>query len=97
MTTRNSISLLRRASRVWSGFIAARGLPPSGRVPRTIVSPGARPRGLLDPSQLSLLMRSKSGRYMLMTMPPTVTPRNRIMTGSMRVRRLATAWSTSSS
>src|SRR5262249_45986283 len=48
-------------------------------------------------AQLSLLMRSNSGRYMLMTMPPTVTPRKAIMTGSIRVSRLDTAWSTSSS
>src|SRR5262249_44309143 len=47
--------------------------------------------------QLSLLMRSNSGRYMLTTMPPTVTPRKAIITGSISVSRLATAWSTSSS
>ena len=47
--------------------------------------------------QESLLMRSKSGRYIAMMMPPTEIPRNRIMIGSIIVRRFATAWSTSSS
>src|SRR2546427_286530 len=46
---------------------------------------------------VSLLMRSKIGRYISMTMPPTMPPRNAIMIGSSSVRSPATAASTSSS
>ena len=45
----------------------------------------------------SLLIRSKIGRYIAMTMPPTTPPRNAIMIGSSSVSRPATAVSTSSS
>ena len=48
-------------------------------------------------SYVSLLIRSKIGRYIAMTMPPTTPPRNAIMIGSRSVRRPATAVSTSSS
>ena len=44
-----------------------------------------------------LLIRSKIGRYIAMTMPPTMPPRNAIMIGSSSVNRPATATSTSSS
>ena len=40
---------------------------------------------------------SKIGRYMAITMPPTITPRITIMAGSMRERSALTATSTSSS
>jgi hypothetical protein len=43
------------------------------------------------------LIMSKIGRYMATTMPPTTTPRNTIITGSMRLSRFDTAASTSSS
>jgi hypothetical protein len=45
----------------------------------------------------SLLIRSKIGMYIAMTIPPTTTPRKAIMTGSISVRSPATAASTSSS
>ena len=48
-------------------------------------------------SYTSLLIRSKIGRYIAMTMPPTAPPRNAIMIGSSSVSRPATAVSTSSS
>ena len=48
-------------------------------------------------SYASLLIRSKIGRYIAMTMPPTTPPRNAIMIGSSSVSRPATAVSTSSS
>ena len=40
---------------------------------------------------------SKIGRYIATTMPPTMTPRTTIITGSMRESRAPTATSTSSS
>src|SRR5580765_6548819 len=40
---------------------------------------------------------SKIGRYIATTMPPTTTPRNTIITGSISARRPDTAASTSSS
>ena len=40
---------------------------------------------------------SKIGRYIAITMPPTITPRITIMAGSMRERSALTATSTSSS
>ena len=43
------------------------------------------------------LIMSKMGRYMATTMPPTTTPRNTIITGSIKLSRLLTAASTSSS
>ena len=46
---------------------------------------------------VSLLIRSKIGRYIAMTMPPTTTPSRAIMIGSSSVSRPATAVSTSSS
>ena len=46
---------------------------------------------------VSLLIKSKIGRYIAMTMPPTMTPRNAIITGSISVSSPATAVSTSSS
>ncbi len=39
----------------------------------------------------------KIGRYMAITKPPIVTPRNTSMIGSIRAVMLSTAWSTSSS
>ena len=53
-------------------------------------------RSLLT-SYVSLLIRSKIGRYIAMTMPPTMTPSTAIITGSISVSRPATAVSTSSS
>src|SRR6185503_13463008 len=49
------------------------------------------------PYPASWLIRSKIGRYIAMTMPPTTPPRNAIMSGSSSVSRPATAVSTSSS
>ena len=46
---------------------------------------------------VSLLIRSKIGMYIAITMPPTTPPSTAIMIGSSRVRRPATAVSTSSS
>ena len=43
------------------------------------------------------LIMSKIGRYMATTMPPTTTPRNTIITGSISDSRFDTAASTSSS
>jgi hypothetical protein len=43
------------------------------------------------------LIMSKIGRYIDTTMPPTTTPRNTIIIGSSRLKRLLTAASTSSS
>jgi hypothetical protein len=40
---------------------------------------------------------SKIGRYIAMTMPPTITPRITIIAGSIRLRSALTATSTSSS
>ena len=45
----------------------------------------------------SFPMREKSGRYIEMTMPPMVTPRKAIRTGSINASRSAMAVSTSSS
>jgi hypothetical protein len=53
--------------------------------------------GSLAPHYVSLLIRSKIGRYIEMTMPPTMRPRKAIITGSMSVSSPATAVSTSSS
>ncbi|MDB4885191.1 MAG: hypothetical protein JWN79_629, partial [Gemmatimonadetes bacterium] len=50
-----------------------------------------------SPAYCTALIMSKIGRYIATTMPPTTTPRNTIITGSMRLRRLDTAASTSSS
>jgi len=41
------------------------------------------------------LIMSKIGRYIATTMPPTITPRNTIMTGSIRLSSPLTAVSTS--
>ena len=46
---------------------------------------------------VSLLIMSKMGMYIATTMPPTITPRNAIITGSINVSMPATAVSTSSS
>ena len=46
---------------------------------------------------VNLLIKSKIGMYIAMTMPPTTTPRTAIMIGSSSVSRPATAVSTSSS
>src|SRR5688572_16965882 len=46
---------------------------------------------------VSLLMRSKIGMYIAMTMPPTAPPRNAIINGSISVSNPSTATSTSSS
>ena len=43
------------------------------------------------------LIMSKIGRYMATTMPPTTTPRNTIITGSINESSAETAASTSSS
>ncbi|CAN5854038.1 hypothetical protein BH11GEM2_BH11GEM2_35720 [soil metagenome] len=48
-------------------------------------------------SYCTALIMSKIGRYMATTMPPTTTPRNTIITGSMSDSRFDTAASTSSS
>ncbi len=62
------------------------GLPPN--------EPAA---GRGGPRYESLLIRLKIGRYIDMTMPPTITPRMPIMSGSSSVSSPATAVSTSSS
>ena len=43
------------------------------------------------------LIMSKIGKYMATTMPPTTTPRNTIITGSINESKFDTAASTSSS
>ena len=48
-------------------------------------------------SYCTALIMSKIGRYIATTMPPTTTPRNTIITGSISESRLDTAASTSSS
>jgi hypothetical protein len=48
-------------------------------------------------SYCTALIMSKIGRYMATTMPPTTTPRNTIMIGSMSASKPPTAASTSSS
>jgi hypothetical protein len=48
-------------------------------------------------SQPAAFTMSKIGRYIATTMPPTTTPRNTIMTGSISDSRPDTAASTSSS
>ena len=60
--------------------------------PRSLF-PARRKRG----TQPAAFTMSKIGRYMATTMPPTTTPRNTIMTGSISERRPDTAASTSSS
>jgi len=55
-------------------------------------------RGLFDCASAiycTALIMSKIGRYIATTMPPTITPRNTIITGSIRLRRPLTAVSTS--
>jgi hypothetical protein len=50
-----------------------------------------------DATYCTAFIMSKIGRYMATTMPPTTTPRNTIITGSMSERSPLTAASTSSS
>jgi hypothetical protein len=52
---------------------------------------------LLTRLYCTAFIMSKIGRYIATTMPPTMTPRTTIITGSMRERRADTATSTSSS
>ena len=61
--------------------------------PGTIHLPGAR----VVLSAYTWLIKSKMGKYIETTMPPTTTPRKRIRIGSIKVIKLATAVSTSSS
>ena len=60
-------------------------------------SPDSIMRTLDSPRHVSLLIKSKIGRYIAMTMPPTTMPRIAIMIGSSSVSSPATAVSTSSS
>ena len=53
--------------------------------------------GLLGPYPCTAFIMSKIGRYIETTMPPTTTPRNTIMTGSIIASKPDTAASTSSS
>ena len=63
--------------------------PPAGR---------GRRRGRSRPRSYPILLISVNiGRYIAMTMPPMMTPRTKIMTGSSSLTRPATAMSTSSS
>ena len=57
----------------------------------------SRRKSISSASGVSLLIMSKIGMYIAMTMPPTTTPRKAIMIGSSSVSRPATAVSTSSS
>ena len=54
-------------------------------------------RTVTAPSYPILLISVNIGRYIAMTMPPMMTPRMKIMTGSSSLTRPATAMSTSSS
>src|SRR5687768_10943901 len=54
-------------------------------------------RAQLHGYPVSLLIRSKMGMYIAITIPPTTPPSTAIMTGSSSVSRPATATSTSSS
>ena len=65
--------------------VAASVSPRSSRVDTTRYPP------------VRLLIRAKIGMYIAMTMPPTMPPSKAIINGSSRVRRPATATSTSSS
>src|SRR5207244_1171166 len=49
------------------------------------------PRPEIHRHPVSLLIRPKIGRYIAMTMPPTMPPRNAIISGSSSVSRPATA------
>jgi hypothetical protein len=64
--------------------------------PEAPAEPGA-PEEPEAPYPVSLLIMSKIGMYIATTMPPTMTPRNAIITGSISVSMPATAVSTSSS
>ena len=68
-------------------------------IARGPVSPLSRAGSPVGPIAVyvSLLIKSKIGRYIAITMPPTTTPSSAIITGSSSVNRPATATSTSSS
>ena len=68
---------------------------PISQTSRRRLSEVMRPARTFD--QVSLLIMSKMGMYIATTMPPTITPRNAIITGSINVSMPATAVSTSSS
>ena len=76
---------------------ASRGRLPKTYEPRAIARAGLV--ALLRPSNraayCTALIMSKIGRYIATTMPPTITPRNTIMIGSMRLNKPLTAVSTS--
>src|SRR5580704_2977892 len=68
----------------------------SGRGIRAVRIPRTWNDSLL-PYPANLEIRENSGKYNETTMPPTTTPRNRIIIGSRRVSMSFTATSTSSS
>src|SRR2546423_520313 len=72
----------------------AGGGEPPGQVPAAL--PAAMDRRA-PTSYCTALTMSKMGRYIATTMPPTITPKTTIMTGSMSESRALTAASTSSS
>jgi hypothetical protein len=59
-----------------------------------MVHAGLCSAGACAPYCTALIM-SKIGRYIATTIPPTITPRNTIITGSIRLRSPLTAVSTS--
>lgn len=58
-------------------------------------NPAGRFRILVRAAYCTALIMSKIGKYMATTMPPTTTPRNTIMIGSIRLSNPLTAVSTS--
>jgi len=86
------------------------GAIPTGRAPNADRPTGLLPVGRSDcpggpaegsrPSAAAYctaFIMSKIGRYIATTMPPTITPRTTIITGSISESRAETATSTSSS
>jgi hypothetical protein len=74
----------------------------AGRIRKTRPAPATTLFTTLRPAVLparycTAFIISKIGRYIATTMPPTITPRTTIMTGSMSESRADTATSTSSS
>jgi hypothetical protein len=62
---------------------------------RLVVATQSRLTLLLKSPYCTALIMSKIGRYIATTIPPTITPKNTIITGSMRLNSPLTAVSTS--
>ena len=71
--------------------------PPRSSATLARLSQGRAVRRSRSGRYCTAFIMSKIGRYMAMTMPPTITPRSTIIAGSIRLTSALTATSTSSS